>query len=255
MYELIDGFTESAKEIDENIFPMLDLSRVTLFAIDNTNRVDGTIKAIHTSTQHIKFGAIKLVTSNEIISKYTDELSLDGIELEEMVYPITNIDQYSNYILYDLHRHVETDFVLIIHDHGFVINPNAWTDEFLEYDYIGAPWPYDENSYITPFNEHIRVGNGGFSLRSKKLLEVPNKVEVPWEINNSDFYWMPPGVVNYNEDGNICVHNRHIYIDQGCKFAPVELAVKFSQESRVPECDGIIPFGFHYILPPGVELQ
>ena len=89
---------------------------------------------------------------------------------------------------------------------------------------------------------------------SKKLLDVPNKVEVPWEVNNSDFYKMPPGVVNYHGDGNVCVHNRHIYIENSCKFAPVEVAVKFSQETRIPECEGIIPFGFHYRLPPGIEL-
>lgn len=233
---------------------MLDLSRITLVAIDNTNRIDGTIKAIHTSTQHIKFGAIKLVTSNEIISKYTDELSLDSIELEEMTYPITDIDQYSKYILYDLHRHVETDFVLIIQDHAFVINPNAWTDEFLEYDYIGAPWPYQENSYLTPFNEHIRVGNGGFSLRSKKLLEVPLKIEIPFDCTKGDFY-KHFNANNFAEDGNICVHNRHLFIEQGCKFPNIELAAKFSYETEVSENKGIIPFGFHYRLPPGITLE
>ena len=49
-----------------------------------------------------------------------------------------------------------------------------------------------KDSYIDPFGNQHQVGNGGFSLRSKKLLEVPTKVEVPWETNNSDFYWMPP---------------------------------------------------------------
>ena len=74
-------------------------------------------------------------------------------------------------------------------------------------------------------------------------------------INNSDFYKMPSGVVNYHEDGNICVHNRHIYEKEGCKFAPINVAVRFSQENRIPECEGITPFGFHYRLPPGVTLK
>ena len=34
--------------------------------------------------------------------------------------------------------------------------------EFLKYDYIGAPWPQFEMR---------NVGNGGFSLRSKRLIE------------------------------------------------------------------------------------
>ena len=46
-------------------------------------------------------------------------------------------------------------------------------DNFLKYDYIGAPWPHrqDDNS--------LGVGNGGFSLRSKsKMIECIEKVKV-----------------------------------------------------------------------------
>jgi|APGre2960657373_1045057.scaffolds.fasta_scaffold122344_1 hypothetical protein len=234
---------------------MLNLSRVTLFAIDNTNRIEGTIKSLHTSMQVAKFGATKLVTSKEYIDKYSDELLQDGIVCEEMVPSIANIDDYNYYILYELHRHIETDFVLISQDHAFIINPEAWTDEFLNYDYLGAPWPWRENSFVTPFGEHIRSGNGGFSLRSKRLLEVPNKVNIPFKVaEQADFYKMF-GATNTNEDGNICVHNRHIFMEQGCKFPPVELAAKFSYESPVPENQGIIPFGFHNNLPMGVSFE
>ena len=59
---------------------------------------------------------------------------------------------------------------------------------------------------------------------------------------------------NFAEDGNICVHNRHIYEVLGCKFAPVEVAARFSQEKQTPETLGIIPFGFHSILPTGTKL-
>ena len=50
----------------------------------------------------------------------------------------------------------------------------------------------------------------------------------------------------YNEDGNICVHNRHIFEQQGCVFAPVEIAARFSKEVECPEHKGIETFGFHY---------
>ena len=233
---------------------MIDLSSVTLFAIDNTNRIDGTIKSLYTSMQFANFGSIKLVTSAEYISKYYDSLILDGISCEEMSFPITNIDEYNFYILYELYKHVDTDYVLITQDHAFIINPNAWTAEFLKYDYIGAPWPWRENSFVTPFGEHIRSGNGGFSLRSKKLLEVPNKVEVPFKVYEQPEFYKMFGAVNTNEDGNICVHNRHIFMEQGCKFPPVEIAALFSYESPVPENSGIIPFGFHNNLPPGIEI-
>lgn len=233
---------------------MLDLPLVTLFAIDNTNRIDGTIKSLYTSIQFVKFGAVKLITSQENIDKYSSELIADGIVCEEMIFPITNIDEYNYYILYNLYKHIETDFVLITQDHAFVINPDSWTNEFLDYDYIGAPWPWKENSFITPFGEHIRCGNGGFSLRSKKLLTVPTKIDIPFKVyENPNFYKMF-GSNNTNEDGNICVHNRHIFINEGCKFPPVELAAKFSYETAVPENKGIIPFGFHGNLPSNIEI-
>lgn len=46
-------------------------------------------------------------------------------------------------------------------------------DKFLEYDYVGAPWPLSQDD-----NLH-GVGNGGFSLRSKsKMIECINTVKV-----------------------------------------------------------------------------
>lgn len=233
---------------------MLDLSRVTLFAIDNTQRIEGTIKALYTNIEVAKFGSVKLVTSKEYVEKYSSELLQDNIICEEMIFPVTNIDEYNFYILYELHKHVDTDFVLITQDHAFIVNPEAWSDEFFEYDYIGAPWPWRENSFVTPFGEHIRSGNGGFSLRSKKLLQVPNKVNIPFKVYEQPEFYKMFGAKNTNEDGNICVHNRHIFIEQGCKFPPVEIAARFSYESAVSENSGIIPFGFHGNLPPGVEV-
>jgi hypothetical protein len=200
------------------------------------------------------FGEVKLVTTKDYVEKYKDELGQDGIIVEEQVNPLTNIDEYNEYILYHMYKHVNMEFALIVQDHAFILNPDAWTDEFLDYDYIGAPWPYRDRAYVTPFDEHVRVGNGGFSLRSKKLMEVPTKVDVPFHVaNNSDFYRMF-GCVNTNEDGNICVHNKHIFEEQGCKIAPLELAKYFSYESPVLENQGILPFGYHRNLPPGVTV-
>lgn len=116
--------------------------------------------------------------------------------------------------------------------------------------------PSEKKVYITPFGEHQRVGNGGFSLRSKKLLEVPRHEWIPFELTKvaPDFYKMF-GSNNTNEDGNITVHNKHLYENRGCKISPVEIAKYFSYESPVPENRGIIPFGFHNNLPPGVEVE
>lgn len=234
---------------------MLDLSRVTCFAIDNTNRIDETISALHTCMNFANFGEVKLVTTPEYVNKYKDECTTDGILVEEQVAPLTNIDEYSYYILYHLHQHIQTDYVLLVQDHAFIINPNSWSEEFLKYDYIGAPWPYRDRAYITPFGEHQRVGNGGFSLRSKRLLEVPLHKNIPFRVaEQPDFYKMF-GSKNTNEDGNITVHNKHLFEEAGCKIAPIEVARFFSYETPVPENQGIIPFGFHNNLPPGVQVE
>jgi hypothetical protein len=233
---------------------MIELPNVTLISIDTTDDLSGTLNAVYTSMKGINFGNVKIITTKEQI-KNNSSLTNENFIFEESIVDIKNYKDYNHYVIYNLHNHVNTSHCLLVQPDGFVLFPEKWDNSWLEYDYIGAPWAYVEDAYIDPFGNHHRVGNGGFSLRSRKFLEVPTKVEVPWETNNSNFYWMPEGVVNYHEDGNVCVHNRHIFIEQECKYAPVEVAVRFSQETRVPECDGIIPFGFHYNLPPGVTLE
>jgi hypothetical protein len=232
---------------------MIDLPDVTLISIDTTDDLSGTLNSVYTSMSGIEFSSIKIITTKQQIEN-NSSLVDDGIVLEEPVVDIKNYNDYNHYVIYNLYNHVKTTHCLLVQPDGFVLFPNKWDNNWLNYDYIGAPWAYVEDAYIDPFGNHHRVGNGGFSLRSKKFLEVPTKVEVSWETNNSDFYLMPEGVINYHEDGNVCVHNRHIFIEQGCKYAPVDVAVRFSQETRVPECEGVTPFGFHYRLPPGVEL-
>ena len=49
----------------------------------------------------------------------------------------------------------------------------------------------------------------------------------------------------YNEDGFFTCHNRHLYEQNGCVFAPLDIAKHFSHEIQIPETVGITPFGFH----------
>ena len=53
---------------------------------------------------------------------------------------INNISDYNNFML-KIGEYIESDFVLVVQDDGHIVNPNNWSDEFLAYDYIGAPWP------------------------------------------------------------------------------------------------------------------
>jgi hypothetical protein len=103
---------------------------------------------------------------------------------------------------------------------GFVLHPDAWDDEFLEYDYIGAPWPHH------PIEQ--AVGNGGFSLRSRRLFEAMQDINF---------------VPSHPEDLCICHHNRTMLENRfGIRFAPLDLAERFSYERARPRER---TFGFH----------
>jgi hypothetical protein len=207
---------------------MLNLKNVTLVCVTSVN-VDRAIKALNYSKKGINFHSTILFTDKDVNSK--------GILTTKI--PTLNYIDYSRFIVYELHKFISTDYVLIIQDDGFVINPEAWNDEFFKYDYIGAPFPIpnqnDKVSYRDPFNNLVRVGNGGFSLRSKKILSLATKLDLEWK----------PYFGFWNEDGFFAVHNKHRYEEEGCMFAPVSVAVNFSIESSIPESVGITPFGFH----------
>jgi hypothetical protein len=207
---------------------MVNLEKVTLVSVTSVN-VDRTIKALKHSCKGINFGDVMLLTDKDI--------SVDGIKTIK-IEPIDYVG-YSHFIIYELYKYINTEFALIIQDDGFVINPEKWDDNFLEYDYIGAPWPIpsegDNITYRDPFGNLMRVGNGGFSLRSKKILSLATELNLEWK----------PYFGFWNEDGFFCCHNKHLYEERGCVYAPIEVAAKFSIENSIEENKGIETFGFH----------
>ena len=205
----------------------LELPNVTLVCVTSVN-VQRAIKALQYSVKNIEFKNVLLLTSEECV--------LDNIDVIK-INPILNTDEYSKFIVYELHKYINTEFALIIQEDGFVVNAEQWDGLFLEYDYIGAPWPIPEDdfSFKDSYGNLQRVGNGGFSLRSKKLLRLASELDLEWK---SYFGF-------YNEDGFFCCHNKHIYEANGCKFAPIDVASKFSFETPIPENNGILTFGFH----------
>ena len=218
----------------------LRLPNVTLVAVSSID-IRRTVSAVRSSCEDIEFGAVKLLSHRRyrFVNNTVDQVAIGRL---------SSIDDYNRFMLYQLGHHVETSHCLVVQADGYVLNPQQWDPAFLDYDYIGAAWPLKADAYIDPFGQSQRVGNGGFSLRSRKLLTVPQRRNVPWEVNKGDFYrHMDAGL--YSEDGNICVHNRHIYSEEGCVFAPIEVAVRFSQETQLPETLGVTPFGFHKRLP------
>jgi tetratricopeptide (TPR) repeat protein len=141
-------------------------------------------------------------------------------------------EAYSAFVLHALADHIESEFVLIIQWDGYVVNPAAWNDEFLQHDYIGAVWGHLADTF--------RVGNGGFSLRSRKLLSACRRIALEGE--------------TLNEDELVCRKHRPLLEREfGIRFAPENIAERFSFELTYP---GALAFGFHglfniwLVLPP-----
>jgi len=208
---------------------MRQFDNITLCCVDTAYH-GGSIAALKKSMAQANFAKVIFCTDRHF--------NIEGIEIIK-ISPITSKREYSKFIVYELHKYINTDFALIIQNDGFVINPDKWDDKFLEYDYIGAPFPippsHDNISYRDPFGNLIRVGNGGFSLRSKKLLQLPTTLNLEWK---AYFGY-------YNEDGFFAVHNKHVFENNGCKYSPVDLAARFSIEKDTPETIGVTSFGFH----------
>jgi hypothetical protein len=207
---------------------MLNLKNVTLIAMASLD-VEATVEALKYSSKNIDFGAIKLL-SHYCPTNIDNTIAFNQIEKTK------DIDEWSFKAIYTLPHFVDTDFAILIHADGFIVNPDSWKDEFFEYDYIGAPWPLptDNFSYRDINNNLVRVGNS-VSLRSKRLLDLPNKLSLSWE----------PFHGFYNEDGFICAKNKHIYDEHGMRIAPLDVAKYFSHETMIPEIQGIKPFAFH----------
>jgi hypothetical protein len=122
---------------------------------------------------------------------------------------------------------VETNYALFIQYDGFPTQAQYWDDEFLKYDYIGAPWNQVGSGWD--------VGNGGFSFRSKKLLNYMKMI-------NPDAFGKDSPQKGWLEDQLICVTHRRWLMMQGIEYAPKVVANKFSHEHPTGYRHS---FGFH----------
>ena len=186
---------------------------ITLVAIE-FQWYDLTRYAIERSLEHIDAKEVLIISDKEILSG-AKHVHRD---------PVKGIVEYNHVMLKEAVENINTEHALYVQWDGIANDKTQWTDEFLKYDYIGAVWPWER--------EGFNVGNGGFSLRSKRLLEaaVDPKLDIGPEND-----WTP-------EDKLIGhVHRTYLETNYGIKFPPSELARQFSFElgEHTPS------FGFH----------
>ena len=211
-------------------FPMKKLlNSVTLLGVDCVE-IERLRLAADICQEHFEFADVKLLTS----------LPISGDKRIVHIEHLPTVAAYSKFMIADLDKFIETPHVLIIQHDGFILNPEAWNDEFLQFDYVGAPWlvrNVSVNRFGFPkelLGQYV-VGNGGFSLRSKKLTSLCAKLAHDNVLSKF-----------HPEDVAICVKNRSIFEDYGLLFAPVPLAKQFSFESMDNENDSWDgQFGFH----------
>ena len=203
---------------------MLALPTVTLVCVDCVNPA-AALLALRRSLAQAQFARAILLTHE------VPPAGAAGVEVV-LIPRLTSRGAYSQFMLNELGRFVATEHALVIQWDGYVVNPAAWRSDFLHCDYIGAKWWHQDG---------CNVGNGGFSLRSKKLLAAVRA------LNLTD--------CTSNEDDMICrTARRTLETKHGIRFASEAVADQFAFERNPPAGPGL-PFGFHGLFNMGRVLS
>ena len=188
--------------------PAVPVPGTTLVCVDCRNH-ELAISALRRSMAQCRFERVLFLTDRPF--------DLPGIELARIP-DIASIADYSRFMLKALVDYIETAFVLVIQYDGYILNGRRWEPAFHDYDYIGAPW-----------GRASGVGNGGFSLRSRHLMQA---------LRDPRITELVP------EDIAICETYRGLLEERGVRFAPLKLAQRFSFETLTPPAPTL---GFHGI--------
>lgn len=203
---------------------MLKLPQVTLACVD-TRLPRMALDAMILCLDQVQFGDALLFTCpNHGLTDVPDGIRV--IELDS----INSIEAYSRFLLKGMGPYLHTSHMLIVQWDGYVLDPTMWRDAYLDVDYIGAVWPQYDDAH--------RVGNGGFSLRSRKLLDALTSDDI---------------VAEHPEDVCIARTNRTLLEQRwGIRFADEALAhaFAFERDHQTPSS-----FGFHGLSNMAVLLS
>jgi hypothetical protein len=198
----------------------LALPSVTLCAVD-TRTPELAMAALLRSMGEVRFGHALLLSDRRVGAHPGLGIASEGLQrVEQRLIPtLTSAAAYSLFVLKELPTHIDTSHALLAQWDGFVADARAWRPEFLQYDYIGAPW-----AKAPPGQD---VGNGGFCLRSRALMQAVR------------------GLCPLTHPEDACIAQTHRFTLEtqfGLRFAPATLARHFAFENERPEAPC---FGFH----------
>ncbi|CAG9232896.1 conserved hypothetical protein [Paraburkholderia tropica] len=191
-----------------------DLRDVTICAADTINPALAA-RALDLSMRQCQFGDAILFT-HESVPTHARIVPIERIKSRE---------DYSVFMIKELVKHIATPWVLVVQWDGYVVDGSQWRDAFFDYDYLGAAWYF--------YGDGMDVGNGGFSLRSTRLLKALA----------SDRFVCPADAI---EDTLICrTWRRELESEYGVRFAPADVARRFAYEYEMPANP---TFGFHGVF-------
>ncbi len=205
------------------------LPEVTLVAVDGTMNPAATAASLVAAASQVACARTLLLSPVRPADAVAPPSFVEWIEI-----PPLTLKGYNQFCLADLHRFVTTSHCLTVQSDSRIVNAGAWEDGWLAFDYIGAPWPPGHTG--TPY----RVGNSGFCLRSRRLLQATAPLP------NDSYVWRGRVKPSSRDDVITCVMFREHLEGLGLRFAPVEVAARFAFESATPESPSLSgQFGTH----------
>ena len=189
---------------------------VTLICVDTVdlNRGIDTLR----KCSSVKFRHVNLISSLKI-APLPPDINATFVEIPaSLLAPCDPLfrPHYSNFCIRELCKYFSTSHCLIVQHDGWVVNPAAWRDEWLEYDYIGCQTVWTEPG------ENGKGGNGGFSLRSRKLLQLASQTtrDYDYDLYAEDMVLSATAPRGIREDLERA----------GCRFAPASVQKLFGLE-------------------------
>lgn len=194
------------------------LQDVTLCIIDCLN-ADRSIKVLEHCKKMCDFGAVKFLTSIPV-----------EYEHRVPIMPLNSLVSYSIFMLTRIHEYIDTPFLQIVQRDGWILNPQSWKEEWKQYNYIGPL-----------YMQYPLVGSGGFSFRSKSLMEETARQTPKWDGTLAHAHKIQ-GKLMYYEDGEISLSGKY----KNFKIATPEDAAAYAQGgSRDEKYFRDYPYGYH----------
>jgi hypothetical protein len=220
--------------------------------------IDGRAGELHETQLALHHSAMQMPGARCLLLSVTKPRHLLSPIEHIAIAPMGHLE-YSLFTTFALHQFIETDYALIVQNDGWVLNPAVFSEDFLEFDYIGAPTGLADvitngaRAFTRKFmwmRQEVRheVGvkinysmNGGFSLRSKKFLKTPSALGLDYRLRAPTVERSRQGQYEMKwrdgdawEDVYHCVINRAAMDDAGIRFPPLSIGKTFAFEHLNP---------------------